>query len=77
MIRELEDQLEDQGIDNVAAVVCSVGGGGLIGGILRGMDESKSFRGALPVLTRVDLLSYLIRRLLLFARFSFSASGGL
>lgn len=54
MIRELEEQLEDQGIDNVAAVVCSVGGGGLIGGILRGMDESKSFKGALPLLTRAD-----------------------
>jgi hypothetical protein len=40
IIHELEDQLDEHGVTALAGIVCSVGGGGLLAGILRGMEDT-------------------------------------
>lgn len=39
LVHELKEDLQEHGVSDLAAVVCSVGGGGLISGILRGLEE--------------------------------------
>lgn len=50
MISEIEEQLSEENLNQVKGIICSVGGGGLLAGVVEGLKASKSLKNV-PVLS--------------------------